>query len=376
MQSSLNETDPNTWAQIAPLLDDAMADLCEKDRNAIVLRYFNEKNFREVGAALGTSEDAAKMRVNRALEKLRMFFGKRGIVLATAVLSGAVSSHSVQAAPVGLVASVTATVLKGSAVTASTLSFVKGTLKIMAWTKLKTAIVAGAGVLLAAGTATVAIKQIEQHRTYPWQVQNLSSTMLDQVPPQVMIVSAKFPQGGGWVKSGGKMLGIGQPLKAILSAAYGGISPFRMVLQTNLPEGRYDFISNLPKGAEEAFQFAVKEKFRLSAKREIREMEVLLLTVKRPNAEGLSLSQTEGGSAQSGPGRFSCVNQPISCLSSFLENSLEIPVVDNTGLTDLFDIDLTFNGPDGLKQVLLDELGLKLAPGRKPIEMLVVQEER
>ena len=179
------------------------------------------------------------------------------------------------------------------------------------------------------------------------------------------------------MKSGEKkMLGIAQPLKAILSAAYGGMSPFRMVLQTNLPEGKYDFISNLPKGSEEAFQFAVQDKFRLSAKREIREMEVLLLTVKRPNAEGLSLSETEGGSAQSGPGRFSCVNQPISCLSSFLENTLEIPVVDNTGLTDAFDIDLTFNGPDGLKQVLLNELGLELMPGRKPIEMLVVEKGR
>src|ERR1017187_2617283 len=89
MQSILNEpeSDPSRrsgaeaegWRQIAPLLDDAMGRLGEKDRNAIVLRFFENKNLSEVGAALGASEDAAKMRVNRALEKLRKIFSKRGV---------------------------------------------------------------------------------------------------------------------------------------------------------------------------------------------------------------------------------------------------------------------------------------------------------
>ena len=79
MQSLLNEPEPEIWPQIAPLLDDAMGRLGEKDRNAMVLRFFEDRNFEEVGAALGASEDAAKMRVNRALEKLRTFFTKRGV---------------------------------------------------------------------------------------------------------------------------------------------------------------------------------------------------------------------------------------------------------------------------------------------------------
>ncbi len=74
MQSILNEPESETWRQIAPLLDDAMGRLGEKDRNAVVLRFFENKNLDEVGAALGASEDAAKMRVNRALEKLRKIF--------------------------------------------------------------------------------------------------------------------------------------------------------------------------------------------------------------------------------------------------------------------------------------------------------------
>jgi len=71
MQSLTNETEAEVWRQIAPQLDDAMARLGDRDRNAIVLRFFENKNLREVGVALGASEDAAKMRVNRALEKLR-----------------------------------------------------------------------------------------------------------------------------------------------------------------------------------------------------------------------------------------------------------------------------------------------------------------
>ena len=82
MQSTLNEAEPmqeETWNQIAPMLDGAMERLGQKDHDALVLRFFENKTFAEVGATLGASEDAAKMRVNRALEKLRKFFTKRGV---------------------------------------------------------------------------------------------------------------------------------------------------------------------------------------------------------------------------------------------------------------------------------------------------------
>jgi RNA polymerase sigma factor (sigma-70 family) len=160
MQSLLNESEPNVWPQIAPLLDAAMAGLGEKDRNAVVLRFFENKSLGEVGRALGASEDAAKMRVNRALEKLRKFFSKRGIVFPAALIAGAVSANSVHAAPVGLAITVTATAAKGSAAAASTLTLVKGALKLMAWTKMKTAAVTGAVVLLTAGTGVVAVKTV------------------------------------------------------------------------------------------------------------------------------------------------------------------------------------------------------------------------
>src|SRR5437868_2351593 len=71
MQSLVNEPGTEAWRQIAPLLEEAMGGLREKERDAVVLRYFEGKSLGEVGAVLGASEDAAKMRVNRAVEKLR-----------------------------------------------------------------------------------------------------------------------------------------------------------------------------------------------------------------------------------------------------------------------------------------------------------------
>src|ERR1700761_3047711 len=107
MQSLVNETVPDeTWNQISPLLDTAMGRLRKKDHDALVLRFFEGRNFKEVGDAMGTSEDAAKMRVGRALDKLRKFFSKRGVTSTTAIIAGTLSINSVQAAPATLAQSV------------------------------------------------------------------------------------------------------------------------------------------------------------------------------------------------------------------------------------------------------------------------------
>ena len=157
MQSILNEPDAAAWQQLAPHLDEAMGRLGETDRNAIVLRFFENKTAREVGAALKLTEAAAHKRVNRALEKLRKIFRKRGVTLSTAIIAGAVSANSVHAAPAGLAATISATAVKGAAVTATVSSLVKGTLKIMAYSKLKLAIGITAGILLAGGATTMLI---------------------------------------------------------------------------------------------------------------------------------------------------------------------------------------------------------------------------
>src|SRR5204862_4804319 len=109
--------------------------------------FFEGKTSKEVGAPRGATKAAAKRRVTRALERLRKFFAKRGVVSTTAIIAGAISANSIQAAPIALAKSVTAVAIaKGAAASASTLTLIKGTLKLMAWTRAKTAIVAAAVV--------------------------------------------------------------------------------------------------------------------------------------------------------------------------------------------------------------------------------------
>ncbi len=170
MQNVLNENESDVWPQIAPLLDAAMAGLSETERQAIVLRFFDGKSMKEVGAALGASEDAAKMRLNRAVEKLRGFFTKRGVALSSVAMTGAISANSVQAAPAALANSATTiAIAKGAAASTSTLTLIKGALKIMAWSKVKTAAVATVAVMLTAGTTTLVIKTIHVSRGAVYQ---------------------------------------------------------------------------------------------------------------------------------------------------------------------------------------------------------------
>ena len=159
MQSKLEESPTdNLWRELSPQLDEAMAGLGTSERDALVLRYFQNKSMAEVATFLGLAENTAQKRVSRALEKLRKFFTKRGVDSTTAGIAENISAHSVQAVPVALAKTVTAVaVAKGATASASTLTLVKGALKIMAWVKAKTAVVVCATVILTASTATVAI---------------------------------------------------------------------------------------------------------------------------------------------------------------------------------------------------------------------------
>jgi len=159
LQAESEESGPQAWLQIAPFLDRALGQLGDQDHSAIVLRFLEGRSFNDVGRAMGASEDAAKKRVKRALGKLRKFFEKRGVTLSIAMIGGALSAHSVQAAPIGLASTVTAAALKGTSVASSTLTLIKTTLQIMAWTKLKTALTVGALAILAAGFATVTVQR-------------------------------------------------------------------------------------------------------------------------------------------------------------------------------------------------------------------------
>ena len=135
-----------SWMQIEPLLDEAMASLNEKERSAVLLRFFENKSLREIGEAVGVSDDAAQKRVTRAVEQLRRFFGKHGVAVGAAMLSTNLSAQAVQAAPSALLG----TLVSSTAVLTATATHVS---QIIAMTTLKKvgltvvfALVTGAGV--------------------------------------------------------------------------------------------------------------------------------------------------------------------------------------------------------------------------------------
>jgi RNA polymerase sigma factor (sigma-70 family) len=149
MREPNHENTPGAdWEKIRLTLDDAMHELKETDREAILLRYFENQPFIQVGAKLGLNENAARMRVERALEKLRAIFAKRGITTAAA-LASVISANAVQIAPANLAAMLTA----GSIAAAGTGTFTL--LKIMTATKLKL----GISALVVAGAATTFVVQ-------------------------------------------------------------------------------------------------------------------------------------------------------------------------------------------------------------------------
>lgn len=142
MQES-DPTAPLDWERMRPVLDEALAELNEGDREAILLRFMEGQDFASVGARLDLTDNAARMRVDRAVDKLRGLLERRGVRSSATALALVLANQAVVAAPAGLAATVTGTALAGAG-TAATLTF-------MSLTKLQLAlasavVVTGAGV--------------------------------------------------------------------------------------------------------------------------------------------------------------------------------------------------------------------------------------
>jgi RNA polymerase sigma factor (sigma-70 family) len=103
------------WERLRPVLDDAMHRLNQRDREAVLLRFFENRPFAEVGTRQGVSENAARMRVDRALEKLHTLLARQGITSTTAALALLLADHAVVAAPAGLATTVSGAALGGAA---------------------------------------------------------------------------------------------------------------------------------------------------------------------------------------------------------------------------------------------------------------------
>jgi len=161
MNELLHEDAPESdWNQLRPVIEDAMHELDDKDRHAVLLRFFQNRTLNEVGVALNLSENAARMRVERAVDKLRGKLARRGITATTTALAALVSANAVQAAPAGFAATLSSAAIAGSVLHASTI--VTAT-KTLAMTTLQKAVVSAA-LAAAVGTGMYAVHQSSQLR--------------------------------------------------------------------------------------------------------------------------------------------------------------------------------------------------------------------
>lgn len=106
------------WNRIRPVLDDVLGELSAADREVVLLRFFEERDYRDIGARLAMAENTARMRVERALEKLRGRLARRGLTSTSAALALALTGQVVVAAPAGLAATVAGSALAGGTVAA------------------------------------------------------------------------------------------------------------------------------------------------------------------------------------------------------------------------------------------------------------------
>lgn len=173
--NAMNAPDTD-WTQIEPMLEEGMDSLEEKERAALLLRYFQGKSLSEVGEALGINEDAARKRVGRSVERLREFFVRRGVSLSEMGLTATITTNAIQAAPAALgPAVISAALLSGTtaAVSVTTVS------KIIAMTTIQKALLAT--TLVAAAAGVYKAREASNYRAQLASAQQQGSSLATQV---------------------------------------------------------------------------------------------------------------------------------------------------------------------------------------------------
>jgi uncharacterized protein (TIGR03435 family) len=255
------------------------------------------------------------------------------------------------------------------------------------WTTTKTAIVIGVGVLLAAGTSAVAIQEFRSPSIEEVFKHASEGGYLVQAPPVAFVRHSQGGLTGVTSSDTGRMVGHGVTLGALLSLAYGSPtmhfhwSEDRVIFPPEVADEKFDFLLTVPDHRQEALQAEIKNQLGVTAHRELREADVLVLTVSNPNATGLAVAKDEPSSDRTTErGGYEFFNEPISYLRDFLENKLGKPVIDETELTQSYSGNLKLSLPadknaklGAIQTALAGQLGLQLVPRHEPVEMLVVE---
>jgi len=172
-----DDSPPADWTRLRPVLEDAMHELDEKDRHALLLRFFQNRSLKEVGAVLNLTDNAARMRVERALDKLREKLARHGISTTAEALGTAMAVNAVQAAPAGFAAQVAAAAVAGGTVQVSTALTAA---KAITMTTLQKTIVAAA-LAAAAGSGLYAVRQGAQLREHIQTLEQKQAPYAEQV---------------------------------------------------------------------------------------------------------------------------------------------------------------------------------------------------
>ncbi|HTI69152.1 MAG TPA: sigma-70 family RNA polymerase sigma factor [Candidatus Limnocylindria bacterium] len=162
----MHETKPEEvpWERIAPILDHALGELSEGDRQILLLRYFEHKTAGEIASRLGLAEAAAQKRLGRALEKLRIRFATRGVLASGTTFATAITAHGVQAAPIAFTSTLSNLVLASGAtatVAAGTTTVFSGLISSLLMTKSQIMTVCG---VIAVLSVPLAIQQARLNR--------------------------------------------------------------------------------------------------------------------------------------------------------------------------------------------------------------------
>jgi len=146
----MQSTPAPDWSRLEPVIDALIDELPEADRRAVILRFYEKRSHGAIGVALGLSEEAARKRLDRALEKLRAMLAKRGIATTSAALATILPAHATSPAPAGLAASISSTAFSTAAITVTEATIIAAIMS-------HKAIIAGASLLLLAGVTAVAV---------------------------------------------------------------------------------------------------------------------------------------------------------------------------------------------------------------------------
>lgn len=177
LMDSLQDHSDSNLEELAPILDEAINQLGNEDRNAILLRFYEKQNFQAVGIALGSNEDAARIRVKRALQKLQGILQRQGVTLSATALATILTTGTITAAPATLAGTVTGAVLAHLASTAGTTTF----LQTITMAKIKTSVIAP--ILVAAVAGGLLVHNNNAHKATLRSKDALIAQLQNQKPP-------------------------------------------------------------------------------------------------------------------------------------------------------------------------------------------------